>query len=90
MLILSLLDENFKEIKKLSKNDIAWVLLQETPFYATSGGQIGDSGILEINGRTIGLISETNKYHGLILSKIKVLENELVSNTRVLAKTHRR
>jgi len=45
--IVALLDENFKQIDILEKNSIGWVMLDRTPFYATSGGQIGDSGALE-------------------------------------------
>ena len=48
--ILALLDENFKEVETL-ENQIGWVLLDKTPFYATSGGQNGDIGAIEFEGK---------------------------------------
>ena len=42
--ILAILDENFKKISNLKKGEKAWLMLDKTPFYATSGGQSADSG----------------------------------------------
>ena len=74
--IVALLDENFKQIDILEKNSIGWVMLDRTPFYATSGGQIGDSGALE-DGEHIAIISETSKFFDLNLSKVEVINSSL-------------
>ena len=80
--ILALLDENFKEVSTLEKNSIGWVMLDFTPFYATSGGQSGDIGALEDN-KHIAIIEDTQKFHGLNLSKVKVANSSLSQNETV-------
>ncbi|MCT7519272.1 alanine--tRNA ligase [Aliarcobacter cryaerophilus] len=93
--ILALLDENFKEVQSL-ENQIGWVLLDKTPFYATSGGQNGDIGAIEKDGNNI-MVIETSKFHNLNLSKIdvkniKIFQNEIVEavviNRHEVAKHH--
>lgn len=74
--IISLLDEHFKEVKILEKDSTGWVMLDKTPFYATSGGQNGDIGALEDN-KHIAIVEETTKFHGLNLSKVKVVNSSL-------------
>ena len=74
--IVALLDENFKEVSTLNKNSNGWIMLDKTPFYATSGGQSGDVGALEDNEH-IAIIEDTQKFHGLNLSKVKVTNSTL-------------
>jgi len=62
--ILALLDENFNEVDELNGN--GWVMLDKTPFYAESGGQIGDKG--KIAGYKV---VDTKKFNGLNLSQIE-------------------
>ncbi len=76
--ILALLDENFSEVESL-QNQKGWVLLDKTPFYATSGGQNGDIGALEIDGNNI-MVLETSKFHGLNLSKVDIKDIKLSKN----------
>jgi len=80
--ILALLNENFKEVSTLERNSTGWVMLDKTPFYATSGGQSGDIGALEDN-KHIAIIEDTQKFHGLNLSKVKVANSNLNQNETV-------
>ena len=82
--ILALLDENFKEVKTLEKGSTGWVMLDKTPFYATSGGQNGDIGALEDN-KHIAIIEDTSKFHGLNLSKVKIEHSNINQGERVEA-----
>ena len=43
--VLSLIKNN-KEVKSLNKGDEAMIILNQTPFYGESGGQIGDTGLI--------------------------------------------
>ncbi|MCT7470634.1 alanine--tRNA ligase [Aliarcobacter cryaerophilus] len=81
--ILALLDENFKEVQSL-ENQIGWVLLDKTPFYATSGGQNGDIGAIEFEGKNT-VVLETSKFHNLNLSKVDVKDTKLNKNQNIEA-----
>ncbi|EAH7216668.1 alanine--tRNA ligase [Campylobacter jejuni] len=65
--ILALLDEDFKEVFTLK--DAGWVMLENTPFYATSGGQSADSGFI-IKREVL----DTQKFFNLNLSFVKAGE----------------
>ncbi|RXJ91235.1 alanine--tRNA ligase [Arcobacter sp. CECT 8983] len=80
--IVAILDENFKEVSSLQKGASGWVMLDKTPFYATSGGQNGDIGALEDNEH-IAIVEETSKFHGLNLSKVKVEKSNLTIGEKV-------
>jgi alanyl-tRNA synthetase len=94
--IIALLDENFKELSVLEKGNTGWVMLENTPFYATSGGQMGDIGALEDNEH-IAIIEGTEKFHGLNLSQVRVENSNIqvgenveavVVNRHEIAKHH--
>jgi len=74
--IVALLTEDFKETKVLNTNENGWIMLDKTPFYATSGGQNGDVGALE-DGEHIAIISQTKKFFGMNMSKVKVASSSL-------------
>jgi alanyl-tRNA synthetase len=68
--VLALLDENFKDVKSIDES--GWVLLDETPFYAESGGQVGDSGKLLVDGNQSEIkVLDTKKFLDMNLSKVE-------------------
>jgi len=85
--VLALLDENFKRVDKLDGK--GWVLLNSTPFYAESGGQVGDTGVLDFNDERPTLkVLDTKKFldmnFSLVEGNIKVGDQveAIVHNTR--------
>ena len=84
--VLGLLDAEFKTVEHLAADTRGWVLLDNTPFYAESGGQTGDEGSLEGFAKVL----DTKKFFGLSLSHVqatsflKVGENvkAVVDNSR--------
>lgn len=68
--ILAILDENFKIINELKDGKNGWIMLKATPFYATSGGQMGDTGVINKSK-----VLTTNKFFDLNLSHVKANES---------------
>jgi len=64
--VLALLDEDFKEVQSLDEN--GWVMFEQTPFYAMSGGQSGDEGIIEGHGKVL----DTKKFFDLNFSLVEL------------------
>ncbi|RAZ48428.1 alanine--tRNA ligase [Campylobacter hyointestinalis] len=64
--VLALLNSEFKMVDELKNGEIGYVMLDSTPFYAQSGGQCGDTGLLGGNQ-----VLDTKKYFGLNLSTIE-------------------
>ena len=78
--VLALLSEDFKRIDTLHKGHTGWVLLERTPFYAESGGQAGDRGVLEGMAEVV----DTQKFFGLNLSKI-IAKADVTHGNRLIA-----
>ncbi len=66
--IVALLSEHFVQVERLHAQQQGWVLLERTPFYAQSGGQCGDTGVLGAKADVL----DTQIFHGLNLSHVHV------------------
>lgn len=82
--IVALLNEEFKEVSQLACGQTGWVMLEQTPFYALSGGQVGDIGIIE-DDKSIAEVLETKKFFDLNLSKVKVEQQSLDQGEEITA-----
>ncbi|MBX2846105.1 MAG: alanine--tRNA ligase [Saprospiraceae bacterium] len=61
---------------KQKNKEIHQIVFDKTPFYAESGGQVGDKGTLEIGGKSIP-IYDTKKENDLIIHFIKEIPADL-------------
>ncbi|CUH82293.1 Alanine--tRNA ligase [Tritonibacter multivorans] len=59
-----------------AKGDQVQIILNQTPFYGESGGQVGDTGQLTVEGGT-AKITDTKKVEGLFLHIGEVTEGEI-------------
>ncbi len=78
--IQAVLSADFKIIDELSAGHEGWIFLERTPFYAESGGQAGDTGVLD----GMAEVLYTQKFFDLNLSKIKA-KDTIRSGNRLIA-----
>ncbi len=74
-----------KRVEKLEKGDSGVVIVNQTPFYAESGGQVGDRGTLSIGSETCFTVSNTQKkLQGLFLHEGIVEQGKLLRGHTVM------
>jgi alanyl-tRNA synthetase len=61
------------EVATLNKGETGAVMLNQTPFYAESGGQVGDTGLMTADGARFR-VTETQKKAGDVFAHIGVVE----------------
>ncbi len=63
-----------KEVKQLKKGDEGAVILNQTPFYGESGGQVGDQGVISLGDDLVFKVSDTQKKLGALFVHSGVVE----------------
>jgi alanyl-tRNA synthetase len=77
--VLALLNDDYERVETI--NGAGWVMLDATPFYAQSGGQTGDKGLLKTpHGEVV--VTDTQKFLDMNLSRV---EGSLGAGERVEA-----
>lgn len=66
--VLSIL-RNGEFVKSADANDEVEIVLDKTNFYGTQGGQVGDSGELQKDGKTIMTVSEASRVDNIVIHK---------------------
>ncbi len=74
----------YEQVDRLSAGDHGIVLLDQTPFYAESGGQVGDEGVLRGEGLAFA-VADTHAAEGLHLHHGKLTEGSLTVGATVRA-----
>ncbi len=80
-----------REVEALSAGESGSVILNQTPFYGESGGQVGDTGTLSAPGLTVRVTDVQKKADGLFVHDVTVEIGRLVVGAAVeLAVDHAR
>ncbi len=81
------ISNNGSEVQKIAQDDElknCYIILDQTPFYATSGGQRGDDGILETQNSN-AKIKEAKKIGKLFIHQVKSIKGTLEKNQKITA-----
>lgn len=74
-----------KRVSVAEPGDTVEVVLERTPFYAESGGQDSDAGVITADGTHLEVLDVQRPVKGLIVHTVRVAEGELLTGAEVLA-----
>jgi alanyl-tRNA synthetase len=69
--------------------EVTRVVLDRTPFYAESGGQVADAGVLTWDGGRAEVLDVQRPVKGLVAHQVRVLEGELREGAELVAEVDR-
>jgi len=69
-----------KNLNSISKSENVELIFDVTPFYGESGGQVGDKGVVKINGKIVAEVLDTKKFEGRIIHVTKVYDEIKLNN----------
>ncbi|MET8523639.1 alanine--tRNA ligase [Nocardioides sp. NPDC004968] len=72
---IALLKEG-KPVDVLGPEEIGEIVLDRTPFYAESGGQSADAGIIEFDGGRLEVVDVQRPVKGLVVHQVRVVDGE--------------
>jgi len=75
-------------VKQAKKGDVLEVVLSITPFYGESGGQAGDTGLLEGEGFSLAVLDTQKPKDGFVSHKVQVLTGHVQLNQEAVAKVN--
>lgn len=72
-------------VRSASEGDVVEVVLERTPFYAESGGQDSDAGIITADGGRLEVLDVQRPIKGLVVHTVRVTQGEVTAGEDVLA-----
>jgi len=69
--------------ERVSKGEAVEIVVAETPFYAESGGQVGDLGVISAEGLRVRITDTQKPIAGLVVHIGEVVEGEIVVGQKV-------
>ncbi len=82
--VVAALVKDGKEVSELKKGEIGAVVMNQTPFYGESGGQVGDTGMMRRDGLKL-TVSDTQKKAGDLFAHLVKVEQGTVKDRRSIA-----
>ncbi len=73
-------------VGSLAEGEVGEVVLDTTPFYAESGGQVADAGTIESGGATLEVLDVQRPVRGLVVHQVRVTSGELDPASALLAR----
>src|SRR3954466_13690992 len=84
-LVSDLGDDGDAPAEVVAPGGITRVVLDRTPFYAESGGQVADAGVLTWDGGRAEVLDVQRPVKGLVVHQVRVLEGELREGAELAA-----
>jgi alanyl-tRNA synthetase len=85
--VVSDLEEDGESV--VAAGEVTRVVLDRTPLYAESGGQVADAGVLTWDGGRAEVLDVQRPVRGLVAHQVRVLEGELRTGTELVAEVDR-
>jgi alanyl-tRNA synthetase len=73
-------------VGSLAPGEVGELVLDRTPFYAESGGQVADAGHLELDGARLEVLDVQRPVRGLVVHQVRVVDGEVSPGAALLAK----
>jgi alanyl-tRNA synthetase len=86
---LALLREG-KDVDVLRSGEVGELVLDRTPFYAESGGQAADAGIIEFDGGRFEVLDVQRPVKGLVVHQVRVVDGEYAAGSSSARTLHAR
>ncbi len=74
--ILKIIKEN-REVNELNEGEIGEIIVDVTPFYGESGGQVGDKGVIFSDNFYLDVIDTQKPLNDLIIHRVKVKKGKV-------------
>jgi alanyl-tRNA synthetase len=74
--VVTALIKGGQQVERLATGEEGFVVLNQTPFYGESGGQLGDTGSMSGEGNAADVL-DTVKHNGVFGHRVKVVSGEL-------------